>query len=107
MNRAIKGPVTVNQKPHKGLVTIPFPELPMPVKLKAGPVRVKEVEIPVQPPPPPPPPPVVKAAPPAKVVSKEAKEEEVEYPAAPPVQVEKEEKKDMTNYVVEPVEWNQ
>lgn len=108
-----RGPVTVNQKLHRGLVSIPFPDLPMPVKRKplpqakpsSGPPTAPIVAVvpilPVQ---------EIKLIPEVKSKPQSngpAQIEEIEYLPSEAITeiVDEESVKDRGTYVEEPPEW--
>lgn len=93
----MKGPITVARKLHKGLVAIPFPNLPMPRRRREitapAVVQVKELAISV-------PQPVVKSR-----ISGPPVIEDVAYET--PAHVSEDEKpvKDMKDYIVESIDY--
>lgn len=98
------GPVTVNRKLHRGLVSIPFPDLPLPPKrakpqllqLPPEPIVAKIIAQEPQP--------VVTPKP--KLVVGAPKVEEVSYPLPPATITDDVERiKDMGTYLEEPPEW--
>lgn len=104
-------PVVVHRKPHQGIASIPYPELPMPRKF-----RIRKEAKSSTLPPPLPEPPIEKVEKPIPVAGPKLRKldtgpavtEEVQY-ELPKSHVEEEtdKVKDMGGFVIEPTDWSE